>query len=359
VTPSPAIDRISGLGVRALLALPPTVQRAIGGRAIEVDGQRLEPEIQLSLRVLDLFGHTGLETLPVPEARAQIRTEAEVFGGALPEVAEVRDLEVAGAAGPLRGRLVVPRGVAGPSGLLLYLHGGGWVTGDLDTHERTCRFLAREAGVRALAVEYRLAPEDRFPAAVDDALAAFRWAVAEAEALGADPARVAVGGDSAGGNLSAAVARLTALDGGPAPVLQLLIYPVCDLSRKHPSYRLFSEGFFLTEAEMDWYRGHYLGSTDDALDPRASPLLAPEEELAGVAPAHVAVAGFDPLRDEGIAYARRLERAGVPVALQQASGLVHGFANATSTSRASRAAMGAAAAALRAATSPEPAPWDR
>src|SRR5262249_28858841 len=156
----------------------------------------------------------------------------------------------------------------------VYYHGGGWVVGDLDTHDPLCRFLAHTADVLVLAVDYRRAPEHRFPAAVDDALAAFRAAVADAAALGGDPARVGVAGDSAVGDLAAVVAQLAARDGGPRPAVQLLVYPVTDLSRKHPSYRLFADGFFLTEREMDWYRRHYLPDEAAAVDPRASPLLA-------------------------------------------------------------------------------------
>jgi acetyl esterase len=176
-------------------------------------------------------------------------------------------------------------------------------------------------------------------------MAALRYAHDESEGLGADPEAIAVGGDSAGGNLAAVVARL-ARDDGPVPALQLLLYPVTDWSRKTESYRLFREGFFLTEADMDWYRERYLaGDGDAARDPRASPLLY--EDLEGVAPACVVVAGFDPLRDEGIAYARRLEAAGVPTRLRVFWGLVHGFVNATAVGRCSGAAMREVAAMLR------------
>jgi acetyl esterase len=186
-------------------------------------------------------------------------------------------------------------------------------------------------------VDYRRAPEHRFPAAVDDALAAFRWAVREADALGIDPARIAVGGDSAGGNLAAVVAQLAVQDGGARPAAQMLIYPVTDLSRKHPSYSLFAAGFFLTEKEMDWYRGHYLAEETAALDARASPLLA--HDLHGLPPAMVLTAGFDVLRDEGEAYARCMGAAGVRVTLRRHAGLIHGFCNATGVSRPARAAM--------------------
>jgi acetyl esterase len=194
-------------------------------------------------------------------------------------------------------------------------------------------------------VDYRLAPEYPFPAAVEDALAAFRFANAETERLGVDPARIAVGGDSAGGNLAAVVAQLAADGDGPAPAFQLLIYPVTDVSEKRDSYRLFRDGYGLTEAEMDWYRDHYLPDEAAALDPRASPLLAPD--LAGLPPAYMATAGFDPLRDEGEEYAARLRAAGVPVVLTRHPGLIHAFVNAVNVSPLAREAVLEAVGALR------------
>jgi acetyl esterase len=199
--------------------------------------------------------------------------------------------------------------------------------------------------VRVLSVDYRLAPEHRFPAAADDAWAAFAFAAANAADLGADPDRVAVGGDSAGGNLAAGVAQRAVRSGGPGPALQLLIYPWLDLSRKRRSYDLFGQGFYLTEDDLDWYSAQYLGETGDARDPRCSPMLA--DDLAGVAPAFIATAGFDPLRDEGEEYVQRLRAAGIPAALQRHIGLFHGFANATGIGRTGREAVLAASGALR------------
>jgi acetyl esterase len=312
---------------------------------VEIEGATLDPEVQLFLRLLALDPRPRLEALSVADARRRTLEEAWVFGGRPVRVAQVGDLRVPGAEGTLPARLYLPRGARCGGALLVYFHGGGWVVGDLDTHSQTCRFLASVAGLGVLSVAYRRAPEHRFPAAVQDALAAFRWAVAEAPALGADPARVGVAGDSAGGNLCAAVSLLAAGDGGIAPHLQALIYPVCDLSRKRRSYELFGDGFFLTEAQMDWYRDHYLACIADAREPRASPLLA--EDLSRVAPAYVCVANFDPLRDEGVAYAERLQAAGVPVTLRVHEGLVHGFANAVLMSRSARAAMRELAMAVR------------
>jgi acetyl esterase len=310
---------------------------------MRVDGQLLEPEVQLMLRLVELLEQTSLEKQTVEEARRTTREEAALFGPRVPlEMGRVEDL-VLGAGPP--ARLYVPLGAPDPCPFLVYFHGGGFVCGDLDTHDSTARFLAHNAGVRVLSVDYRLAPEHPFPAPIEDGLAALGFAFQNAERLGADPGAIAVGGDSAGGNLAAAVAQL-ARDGGHAPAYQLLLYPVTDWSRKTVSYRLFHEGFFLTEADMDWYKRHFLGgAAQAALDPRASPLLA--EDLTGVAPACVVIAGFDPLRDEGIAYARRLEAAGVPTTLKVFWGMVHGFANATAVGRCSGPAMKHAAESLR------------
>jgi acetyl esterase len=329
--------------VGIVTALPAFVQRLLaGGRAVRIDGLELEPDIQLLLALRRLRGERRLDTMTPAEARAEIARGAESFAGTLVPVARVESLTLPGAAGPLAARLYVPEGAA--RGLLVYYHGGGWVVGDLDTHEAPCRFLARESGLAVLSVAYRLAPEDRFPAAVDDALAAFRWASGEATRLGSPPGRVAVAGDSAGGNLAAVVALLATREGGTRPRAQLLIYPVTDLSTKHPSYRLFADGFFLTERDMDWYRAQYLPDVADARDPRASPLLA--SDLRGLPPAIVLTAGFDVLRDEGEAYARRLAEAGVPVTHRRVPGQIHGFGNATGISESARTTMREAAETL-------------
>ena len=223
--------------------------------------------------------------------------------------------------------------------LLVFFHGGGFVIGDLDTHDEPCRMLCRHAGVQVLSVDYRLAPEHPFPSAVRDALAAFRWAVAHASELGADAERVAVGGDSAGGNLSAVTAQLASRDGGPAPALQLLIYPDVDLTEaRATSGRLFAEGFYLTENDRRWCTRHYFAGTErDASDPLASPALA--QDLSGLAQAIVITAGFDPLRDEGEAYAEALRKAGTRVVLDRAPDLIHGFINMTTVPAARDAAL--------------------
>jgi acetyl esterase len=310
------------------------------GSTIVLDGQRLDHEVQLALRLIDLSGGASIESLSVRDARAQTRSDAATFQGPKVQLEGVEQLIVAGS---MRGRLYRPHGIDEPSALLVYFHGGGFVIGDLETHDNSCRFLANQAGVSFLAIDYRLAPEHRFPAAYDDALAAFRWAREHADDLGADPARIAVGGDSAGGNLAAGVAQAFRGDGGPA--FQLLFYPWLDLSTKRDSYRLFGKGFYLSEAELDWYREHYTGPGGNTADPRCSPGLT--EDLTDIAPAYIAIAGFDPLRDEGEEYGARLREAGVPVALHRHPGLTHAFVNAVGFGTAGRNALFGAAGALR------------
>lgn len=297
-------------------------------------------------------------TLSVADAR---RVYLERRGFTQPEppaVGEVRELQAQGPLGAIPLRLYKPAGAAsgavagavseGASGalpVLVYFHGGGWVLGSLDSTDSVARFLARYSGVSVLSVEYRLAPEHPYPAAPDDALAAFRFAVAMAPRWGHDPARIAVGGDSAGGNLATVLCQDLLRAGEPLPAFQLLFFPAVDLSRKRPSYAEFADGYFLTEAQMDWYTAHYLSGGGSATDPRVSPLLA--TDLAGLPPAYIAVAGFDVLRDEGEEYARALAAAGVDVALRRHDGLVHAFVNATGLFAAGKEATLEAAGALR------------
>ena len=332
--------------MKGLARLPAPVQRALaGGDPIRRDGLELHHESQLVLALAARAGRPRIESLPPAQARQETVRKALALRGPQPELPRTEQLEIPGRGGPIPARLHAPDAEPGGTGLLVYYHGGGWVIGDLDTCDSVCRFLVREAGVAVLSVDYRLAPEHRFPAAVEDAVSALGYAFERASYLGADPGRIAVGGDSAGGNLAAVAAQAARAGDAPQPAFQLLIYPVCDLSEKRPSYHSFNDGFLLTEAEMDWFRDHYLPDPGAERDPRVSPLLA--EDLSGLPPAYIATAGFDPLRDEGEEYARRLSEAGVPMALRRHEGLLHSYANMTAVGRGAREAMLEAAAALR------------
>ena len=331
--------RVESLSLRAALALPERVQRLLGGRAVVRDGQTLAADTQLMLRMQRLVRERGAETLPIPLGRRAILRHAAMAAGRQ-RIGAVRDLAVAGRP----ARLYTPSSAAqGP--LLLFFHGGGFMYGDLESHDAACRFLAERSGVRVLAVDYRLGPEEPFPAAYDDALAAHRWVVDHAAELGADPDRLAVGGDSAGGNLAAVVALEAARADLPL-AFQLLVYPATDAVRETDSAALFAEGFYLTKAFMDLANQCYIGEGDPR-DPRVSPLYA--DLPAGLAPAYVATAGFDPLRDEGEAYARRLADAGVPVELHRFTDQIHGFFNVVGVGRTSRAAVAEIAVRLKVA----------
>jgi len=303
--------------------LPSAVRRAMAGRPLRMEGQTLDPDMQLLLR-LERLTAEGANDSPVRRRRHQ-EVAARLAGGRPPGGVSVRAMTVPGGQGVLPARLYVPDGLPAGSPLLVFLHGGSWVTGSLDTHEAVCRYLALHAGVRVLSIDYRLAPENPFPAAVDDALAAFRFARTHASELGADPAAVAMGGDSAGANLSAVTAYLTARAGEPTPAFLLLLYPPCDAVNLARSREQFGRGFLLTEADIEWAMDRYFPSRPDRGDARASTLLA--DDLSGLPPTYLATAGFDPLRDEGEMYARRLAGAGVPVVLRRHPDLIHGFAN--------------------------------
>jgi acetyl esterase/lipase len=332
--------------LRIACGLPAVAQRLLFGRPPALDGQVLASDVQAVIRLSELAGGESIAAAASPEeAREVTRAGSAAASGPPLPMARVEGLEIPGPAGPMPARFYVPPGAApSPRPLLVYFHGGGWVIGDLDTHDGLCRFLAASAGVLVLSVDYRLAPEHPFPAAVEDAFAAFAWAAAQAAELGADPARIAVGGDSAGGNLATVVSLLARDGGGPQPAMQLLIYPVTDAVGGE-SRHTFAEGFLLTKADMDWFERHYLPDAAASEDPRVSVLR--REDLAGLPPAYVATAGFDPLRDEGEAYAERMRAAGVQVALRRHPGLIHSFANLTAVSRSSRAAMLEVAGALQ------------
>ncbi|MDY7104699.1 MAG: alpha/beta hydrolase [Actinomycetota bacterium] len=303
----------------------------------------IDPQIQTVLDQMEEIGFPGLSSLPVEQARAALAMMGAAEADAVEEVARVEDLEIPGPGGAIPARAYVPA-TDGTPPVVVYYHGGGLVLGGLDSHDGTCRALANASGALVLSIDYRLAPEHPFPAAVEDAGAALDWVAANVAELGGDPARLAVAGDSAGGNLAAVVA-LQARDAG-APQLrgQLLVYPVTDSTMSHPSIEENASGYFLTKADMEWFFDHYAPERPD--DWRLSPLAAPD--LAGLPPALVLTAEFDPLRDEGEAYARRLADAGVPVELVRKDGLIHGFFGMVADVDEARDAMDRAGAALRA-----------
>jgi acetyl esterase len=293
----------------------------------------LHPEVQSLLDAMAAQGMPPFEAMTVPQAREA--TAAFLDLQPPPEdVASVVDRTVPGPAGEVPVRIYTPgRGERsdggssedgdGPKGVLVYFHGGGWVIGNLETVDGPCRTLANAADVVVVSVDYRLAPEHRHPAAFEDCWAATEWVAAHAAEIGADPARLAVGGDSAGGQLAAAVS-LTARDrGGPAIAFQLLIYPVTDFAFDTPSHSENAEGYLLQRATMQWFWAHNLGATDPGKDQTAFPARA--DSYVGLPPAFVATAEFDPLRDEGEAYAKALDAAGVEVTAQRYDGMIHGF----------------------------------
>ncbi len=325
--------------------LPPPLLDLAAGRPRPVDGQRLDPAVAAALAARALSGAPRLEALSPQEARADYERQALPFRAAPRPVRAVSELEVPGEAGPIPVRLYTPRRRARPAPLAVYYHGGGGVIGGLDSADNACRFLADEAACLVASVSYRLAPEHPFPAGLTDAIAAYLAIADMAEGFGAAPARLAVAGDSLGANLATTVARELA-GRARAPKCQLLFYPGVDLTCSYPSHDTFAEGYLLDKPLIDWFRSHYLSDPALASDPRASPLFA--GSLAGVAPAYVATAGFDPLRDEGRAYADRLEQAGALLGYECFQGLVHGFLSAVDTIDAATRATREAAAALAA-----------
>jgi acetyl esterase len=302
----------------------------------------LDPQIAQLLDQMKAMGMPGLSELPVDQARAALTAFRETAGP--PEdVAAVEDITIPGPAGDIPARVYRPS-VGGPLPVVVFFHGGGWVLGDIESHDPTCRSLANRAEAVVVSVDYRLAPEAPYPAAVDDCLAATRWVAANGERLGVDAGALAVAGDSAGGNLAAVVSQVARDEGGPPIRFQLLIYPATDARMDTASCRDNAEGYFLTAADMRWFYGHYAGPGDD---PRVSPLLAPD--LAGLPPAMVITAEFDPLRDEGDAYAERLAAAGVPVEHVRCPGMIHGFFGMAAAVDAARGVVDRAGGALRAA----------
>jgi acetyl esterase len=297
------------------------------GHRISRGGRTMDPKAQIvgefvkSIRVPGYFP-------PLPELRQQLRTMVSLMDEPAPSLAHVEDIRISGPAGALPARLYDATGEQGAARpAVLDFHGGGWVQGDLETHHGLCARLAARSGALVIAVDYRLAPEHPYPAAVDDCLTSYRWLRTRAREVGVDPARVAVAGDSAGGNLAAVVSQQAALAGEPVPACQVLIYPALDFALDTSSHRELADAHIIPRDRIEWYATQYLPAGADRLDPRASPLRA--DDLSGQPPTLVITGGFDPLRDEGHAYAERLRAAKVDVIDHEYPGQIHAFVSLT------------------------------
>ena len=290
--------------------------------------------------------------LEPPMAREAFVAMMDAIGPKEVPIGKTVNMTMPGPGGDIELRVYTPV-AAGSDALpgLIFFHGGGWVIGDLDTHDGLCRILANEAGVRVIAVHYRLAPDHKYPAAVDDAIAAVNWIEANASSLGVDANRLAVGGDSAGGGLAAVVAQVAKKKGAPKIAYQMLFFPVTQIGEDTVSLQEFAEGYLLERATLMWFYEHYLPGDADRADPRVSPLKA--EDVSGLPPAYVMLAGFDPLHDEGLAYADRLREAGVPVTVADYPDMVHDFIYMQAVLPQAQRALHAAAAALKDVLNPE------
>lgn len=342
--------KVEALVLRAAMGLPERVQRAILRRPVVMDGQTLAVETQMLLKLQDLTRQPPLGVgAEAAEARPVVVTQSQMVAGKQP-IGALRELTVDGAEGPLAARLYIPSSRLGadPVPTLMFIHGGGMALGDLDSHDGACRHLAERSGVQILSIDYRLAPEHPYPAAVQDCFTAYQWMVKNADFLNADPERLAVGGDSAGGLLSATTAIQVAEAGLPM-AFQLLIYPAVDFVGRTRSQELFGGGgFFLTDEGMDRLTGWYFPSEAAKSEPLGSPGLRIAFP-AGMAPAFIATAGFDPLRDEGEAYARLLSEHGVAVTTHRYPSMIHGFFNIVGVGRECRANAADIADRLKAA----------
>jgi acetyl esterase len=344
----PLADRLSRPLVRALARLPaPVAERLAGGPVRNDRGDVLDPHSSLLVKLQKLTRRPGYEVLGPAAARRENLISTHLVDSDPPAGVARRVRRVPTPHGDLRAFVyapTIPRAAA-PAPVLVYLHGGGFCVGSLEGYDAVCRTIAARARCLVVSVDYRLAPESPLPASSDDALHAYLWARREAATLtgeggpAGDPGRVAVGGDSAGGNLAAVTALRARDEGHPPPHAQWLVYPATDATRALPSHRRFARGYLLESTTIDWFMEHWLAGADPA-GPLASPLRAARHDH--LPPAHVVVAGFDPLRDEGLAYADALRAAGVPVILQDEPALLHGFLSTTGASPAARAARDAA-----------------
>jgi len=336
---------LQGTAANLALRMPISWVNILAGPPVAVDGRTLDTRTQWLLQLLARSGQRPLHELGIAAARKEFDIFQSVLGGGPAPVGEIVDRTIAGPAGRMRVRLYRPASsVARLLPAILYYHGGGWVIGSLEGYDLPCRFFCARTGCAVVAVDYRLAPEHKFPAAVDDAVASFHWLSEHAVELGIDPARIVVAGDSAGGTLATIVSQL--VRGEPrTPCLQWLIYPATDLAAEMPSHISCANGFLLTQDDMRWFRAQYLNDPGEVADPRVSPLKA--ADLSDLPPALVFTAGFDPLRDEGEAYADRLAAAGVKTIHREFDSLIHGFIGMRGALQAAARAMDDMVAGLR------------
>jgi acetyl esterase len=306
----------------------------------------LDPLVKGFLDQMALVPGPKMFELSAPQGREMFAGMMQMIGPQGVPIGKVENLKATGPHGDIQLRVYTPV-AAGADALpvLIYFHGGGFVIGDLDTHDGLCRQFANEGGFRVIAVDYRLAPENKFPAALDDAFAAVQWIEAHAAELGVDANRIAVGGDSAGGALAAEVTQLAKAKGGPKIAFQLLMFPVTQIGKETSSLREFAVGYFLDKATLDWFFNHYIPEGTDKTDTRVSPLNA---DLKGSPPAYVMLGGYDPLHDEGLAYAKKLQDVGVKVEIADYDGMVHCFIYMQAVLPQAVGAVTAAAKAVRA-----------
>jgi len=337
--------QLQGKAANLALRMPISWVNILTHAPITVDGRTLDTRTQWFLQLLVRSGQQPLHRLGVEKARAEFDLFQPMMSGRPAPVGEIVDRTIAGPGGRLRVRIYRPAGsVARLLPTVLYFHGGGWVIGSLEAYDLPCRFFCARSGCAVVAVDYRLAPEHKFPAGLDDAVASFRWLAANAEEMGIDAGRIVVAGDSAGATLAAVVAQLVRGE-ARTPCLQWLIYPATDLAAETPSHISCGEGFLLTRSDMEWFHGLYLSNVSEAADPRVSPLRA--ADLAGLPPALVFTAGLDPLRDEGQAYADKLMAAGVKTVHREFDSLIHGYVGMRGALQAAARAMDDMVAGLR------------
>lgn len=310
--------------LQGLMSLPiGTLLKVFRQKPVVIDGQTLDPEMQMVLILRKLKKAPGMGDRPPEVSRKHIFRDARVHGICVENI-HSEDIEIPSPEGhSIKARLYQrEHSHTKPQALLVFLHGGGFVLGDVESYDHICRFICEQASVSVFSVDYRLAPEHPFPSGINDSLAAYRWALANAQRLNADPERFAVGGDSAGANFATHIAQAMTSEVAGQPIFQWLIYPTADRTRSYPSSTLFADGFFLRAKDIDYFTEHYQSSSIS--DERVSPIHG---KLQGLPPALIVTAGFDPLRDEGESYAEALKKAGNQVELLRFPGMIHGFIN--------------------------------